>query len=98
MKKNLKSNLPDNYLLAKSRLESQQKCFHKNEKLFEQYDNIFHQYLKDNIIGKVPNEDTDIFSWNFHYFQHRAVVRSDHITTKLRVVFYALEHYATELV
>ena len=35
VKENLKINLPDNYQLAKSRLESLQKRFHKNEKLFE---------------------------------------------------------------
>ena len=97
MKENLKRNLPDNYLLAKSRLESLQKRFHKNKKLFEEYDNIFQQYLKDNIIEKVPNEETDSLSCNFHYLPHRAVIRNDHSTTKLRIVFDASAHYTTEL-
>ena len=69
VKENLKSNLPDNYLSAKSRLESQQELFHKNKKLFEEYDKIFQQYLKDNIIEKVLNEETDTLSCNFHIEQ-----------------------------
>ena len=96
MKENLKSNLPDNYLLAKSRLESLQKRFYKNKKLLEEY-NIFQKYLKDNIIEKVPNEETDTLSCNFHYLPHRAVIRNDHSTTKLRIVFDASAHYTTEL-
>ena len=93
MKENLKSNLSDNYLLAKSRnsrpgvfcktgvlrnlakftgntysyrtplddcfwksrLESLEKRFNKNKELFIEYDKMFHQYLKDIIIEKVPN-------------------------------------------
>ena len=97
VKENLKSNLPDNYLLAKSRLESPQKRFLKNKKPFEEYDNIFQQYLKDNLIGKVPNEETDTLSCNFHYLPRRAVIRNYHITTKLRIVFDASAHYTTEL-
>ena len=93
VKENLKSNLPDNYLLAKSRLESLQKCFHKNKKLFEEYDNIFLQYLMDNIIEKVPNEETDTLSCNFNYLPHRAAVRNDHSTTKLCIVFNGSAHY-----
>ena len=97
VKENLKSNLPDNYLLAKSRLESLQKRFHKSKKLFEEYDNIFQQYLKDNIIEKFSNEETGTLSCNFHYLPHRAVIRNDHSTTKLRIVFDASAHYTTEL-
>ena len=41
VKEDVKSNLPDNHLLAKSRLKSLQKCFHENKKLFKEYDNIF---------------------------------------------------------
>ena len=85
VKENLKINLPDNYQLAKSRLESLQKRFHKNEKLFEQYDNIFQQCFKDNIIQKVPNQDTDTLSCNFHNLLHRAVIANHHTTTKLRI-------------
>ena len=96
-KENLKSNLPDNYLLAKSRLESPQKRFLKNKKPFEEYDNIFQQYLKDNLIGKVPNEETDTLSCNFHYLPRREVIRNYHITTKLRIIFDASAHYTTEL-
>ena len=92
MKENLKRNLPDNYLLAKSRLESLQKSFHKNKKLFEEYDNIFQQYLKDNIIEKVPNEEIDTLSCSFHYFPHRAVIRNDHSTTKLHQRIILLSH------
>ena len=97
MKENLKSTLPDNYLSAKSRLESLQELFHKNKKLFEEYDKIFQQYLKDNIIEKVLNEETDTLSCNFHYFPHRAVIRNHHSTTKLGIVFDASAHYNTEL-
>ena len=86
VKENLKINLPDNYQLAKSRLESLKKRFHKNEKLFEQYDNIFQQCFKDNIIQKVPNQDTDTLSCNFHNLPHRAVIANHHTTTKLRIV------------
>ena len=39
----------------KSRLESLEKRFNKNKELFIEYDKMFHQYLKDIIIEKVPN-------------------------------------------
>ena len=86
VKENLKINLPDNYQLAKSRLESLQKRFHKNEKLFKQCDNIFQQCFKDNIIQEVPNQDTDTLSCNFHNLPNRAIITNHHTTTKLRIV------------
>ena len=36
-------------------------------------------------------------SCSFHYFPHRAVIRNDHSTTKLRIVFDASVHYTIEL-
>ena len=97
VKENLKSNLTDNYLLVKSRLESLQKRFYKNKKLFEEYDKIFQQYLKHGIIEKVPNEETDNLSCNFHYLPHRTVIINDHSTTKLRIFFDVSAHYTNEL-
>ena len=49
------------------------------------------------MIEKVPNEDTNTLSCDFHYLSHTAVMRNDHSTTKLRIVFDASVHHTTEL-
>ena len=65
---------------------------HKNKKLIEEYVSISLLYLKDNIIEKVPNEDT--LPCNL---TNRAVIRNDYSSTKLRIDFDAPAHYTTDL-
>ena len=67
--------LPDNY--QKSNLE-----------LLRQYDQVIQEQLEGNIIEPVSNEDVSPLT-KIHYLPHRAVLRTDKKTTKLRVVYNA---------
>ena len=55
-----------------------------NQKLKEQCDNILEDYEKGGIIGKI-NEVCE--PGTSHYLPHRAVIKENHNTSKLRIVF-----------
>ena len=82
--KNYTETLPDNYQLAKSRLFGLKKQLKCNTELCENYDKIIKDYLSKNIIEEVKDDET--FE-NAHYLPHRAVIRNEKDTTKVRVVF-----------
>ena len=77
--------LPDNYTLSKHRLSILKTKLDKNEELKQEYNKVFHNYLKDGIIENVADDDYEVVG-KTHYLPHRAVIRCDKETTKVRAV------------
>ena len=59
--------LPDNYTVAKKRLDYLQKQLTKNKSLFTDYDKVIKQYLKEGIVEYVENNDNKITPGQVHY-------------------------------
>ena len=57
------------------------------ENLFDDYKNIFKDYVENKIIEEVPDDEIAKESGSVHYLSHRPVVRQDKETTKIRTVF-----------
>ena len=78
--------LPDNYTVAKSRLNSLLCRLKANPKVAKEYDNVIKDQLEKGIVEKVDlNEPTEV--GKVSYLPHKMVIREDKDTTKLRVVF-----------
>ena len=77
--------LPSNYQLSLSRLKSLFKKLLDNPSLLVEYDAIIQEQLKTGIVERVTKgaEKQD----NCHFLPHHCVVRQDHDTTKVRIVF-----------
>ena len=58
----------------------------KDPVLFQNYNKIFQDYETNSIIERVPTSDVPNVG-NVHHLPHRAVVRHDRTTTKVRPVF-----------
>ena len=82
--KNHSEVLPDNFNAARSRLISLKRKLNSNSTLLHEYDQIIKDYLENNIIQKV-NENEVVTS--AYYLPHHAVLKSDRKTTKTRIVF-----------
>ena len=66
--------LPDNYILSKHQLTILKTKLDKNEKLKQEYNQVFDNYLKDGLIEKVADDDYGVVE-KIHYLPHQAVVR-----------------------
>ena len=78
--------LPDNYGLSKTRLESQLKRLASKPDVLEQYDQIIQEQIKNNIVEIVSeNEKTEV--GKVHYLPHKEVLKPERDTTKLRIVY-----------
>lgn len=78
--------LPDNFNVAKLRLNSLLKKLRADPKIAKEYNRVFLEQLERGIIERVdPNESTEV--GKVFYLPHKHVVREDKDTTKLRVVF-----------
>ena len=55
-----------------------------NPELGESYDTVIKTYLDENIVDEVKDDKT--FE-KVHYLPHRAVIKNERDTTKIRVVF-----------
>ena len=77
--------LSSHFELCKGRLLSLYSRLKQNPEVLSEYDAIFREQEAQGIIEKVKpeNEVTD----NAHFLSHHGVVRNDHDTTKLRIVF-----------
>ena len=75
--------LPDNYLLSKKRLEHLKSKLEKDESLLKRYD-VIQEQLKMSIIEEI---NTPGVPNNVTYLPHRAVIKENRATTKLRIVF-----------
>eukprot|EP00112_Aurelia_sp_Birch-Aquarium-sp1_P017158 Seg3959.1 transcript_id=Seg3959.1/GoldUCD/mRNA.D3Y31 product="ATP-dependent DNA helicase tlh1" protein_id=Seg3959.1/GoldUCD/D3Y31 len=78
--------LPDNYALAKTRLNHLVRKLKSNPPLASEYQKIIDSQLESGIIEKVDeNEICEV--GKVCYLPHKAVIREDKETTKVRVVF-----------
>ena len=84
------AELPNNYNVCLSALNHLLKQLVKqpsimgNQSRLEDYDSIIQEQIRHGVLEVVP--DPSVFSGNLHYLTHHPVVRTDHATTKLRIV------------
>ena len=79
--------LPDNFEMCKQRLKSLKKRLNNNPELLNEYDKIIADYKNKGIVEVVHDPGWDTEPGGVHYLPHRAVIRADKETTKVRVVF-----------
>lgn len=75
--------LGDNYQLCEKRLKGLLKRLRHEPEVLEQYNSTIQDQLERGIIEPAPQETKG----TIHYLPHHGVVRSDKMTTKLRVVY-----------
>ena len=80
--------LPDNYTLSKHRLSILKTKLDKNEELKQEYNQVFHNYLKDGKIEKIDDNDYGLVEKTY-YLPYRVTGRYDKETTKVHVTFEA---------
>ncbi|KAK3736566.1 hypothetical protein QZH41_003141 [Actinostola sp. cb2023] len=78
------SLLPENYALARGRLNSLVKRLKHEPELLHKYNDVIQDQLKREIIEPVHQNQTD---GPKHYIPHHPVVTPGHTTTKLRIVY-----------
>ena len=78
--------MPDNFRVSQKRLKSTVKKV-KSTRIYDDYHQVFKEYEKEGIIERVPSNELYKESGTVHYLPHRAVVREDKLTTKIRPVF-----------
>ena len=76
--------LPSNYVESLVRLKSQVKKLKQTPDILKKYDDVISQQVKDGIVEKVSALEP---ASKVHYLPHRAVIRENAETTKLRVVY-----------
>ena len=78
--------ISSDYELCVNRLKSLQRKLLKEPELIREYNQIIEEQLSKGIVERVAaekdNENEDV-----HYLPHHAVIRRDHETTKLRIVY-----------
>ena len=79
------ATLPENYNMAKRRLENTEKKLLKNPKIGVAYNQVIDEYIQKGYVRKIPDDEKD--PENKWYLPHFAVVRPDKDTTKVRIVF-----------
>ena len=78
--------LPDNYELSLVRMNSLVRRLRKEPSILKEHNPVFEDQLHERIIEQV-DETEEQPPENTHYLPHQAVIRSDALATKLRVVF-----------
>ena len=78
--------MPDNFKNCEIRLKNLKGRLLKQNS-FNDYNNIFKDYRENKIIEKVPEDEIAKESGSVRYLPHRAVVRQDKETIKIRTVF-----------
>ena len=76
--------LPSNYNLSLLRLKNQVKKLRHTPESFEKYNDIISQQVQDGIIEQVSEMEP---AGKTHYLPHRAVVRENVESTKVRIVY-----------
>ena len=64
--------------------------------MFNEYDKIIKDYLKEDIVEIVPPSEEIVLPGSAHYLPHRAVVKENRETTKVRIVFDGSAHSPNE--
>ena len=78
--------IPDNFSVSEQRLGSLLKKLKNQPEVLQEYDNIISDQLDKGIIEKVDIKQ-DIGIGKVHYLPHRAVIREDKSTTRVRIVY-----------
>ncbi|GFX61617.1 uncharacterized protein TNCV_5111041 [Trichonephila clavipes] len=92
----MKTLLENNEEVARKRFLKLRSRFKNDSSLFEDYKLVVNNYLSEKIIEHVPFEEENL-KHNIFYLPHRAVVRTDKTTSKLRIVFDASSHAKSQL-
>ena len=88
--------LPDNYQLTQCRLKRLKRSLDKNKILLAEYNNIIREYIDEGIVEVVEPDDVTHKPGSTHYLPHRAVIRENHSTKKVRIVFDGSAHNENE--
>ena len=78
-------SLPDDYDLCLKRLWALRGRLGAGKAFLHEYNSICQEQLATRIIEKVPKSEE--FNKGFHFLAYHCVIRKDHDTTKVRVVF-----------
>jgi len=78
--------LSDNFNVSQRRLKSNVRKL-KSSGIYDDYHEVLKEYESEKIIERVPPDEVYKESGTVHYLPHRAVVKEDRITTKIRPVF-----------
>ncbi|GFU15780.1 integrase catalytic domain-containing protein [Nephila pilipes] len=89
-KDNLKQSLDNNYEIAHERFSKLYHKFKSDQSLYTEYKNVVDSYVEQNIVERVPN--SNVVGDAEFYLPHRAVIRHDRVSSKLRIVFDASSH------
>ncbi|GBO24395.1 hypothetical protein AVEN_62120-1 [Araneus ventricosus] len=89
-KDNLKESLDNNYEIAYERFSKLCYKFQNDHSLYSQYKDVVDSYIEQNIVERVPNSNVEDCAE--FYLPHRAVIRHDKVSSKLRIVFDASSH------
>ncbi|GFT79890.1 integrase catalytic domain-containing protein, partial [Nephila pilipes] len=89
-KDNLKESLDNNYEIAHERFSKLCHKFKSDQSLYTEYKNVIDSYVEQNIVERVPN--SNVVGGAEFYLPHRAVIRHDRVSSKLRIVFDASSH------
>ncbi|GFT05035.1 uncharacterized protein TNCV_530911 [Trichonephila clavipes] len=95
-KPNMKTLLENNEEVARKRFLKLRSRFKNDSSLFEDYKLVVNNYLSEKIIERVPFEEENL-KHNNVYLPHRAVIRTDKTTSKLRIVFDTSSHAKSQL-
>ncbi|GFS80528.1 uncharacterized protein TNCV_3179081 [Trichonephila clavipes] len=95
-KPNMKTLLENNEEIARKRFLKLRSRFKNDSSLFEDYKLVVNNYLFEKIIVRVPFEEENL-KHNIFYLPHKAVIRTDKTTSKLRIVFDASSHAKSQL-
>ena len=81
------AHLPNNYLLAKRRLESLERNLAKNPNKAKMYDEAIREYERNGWAKKLTREEATNANGPVHYLPHHGIYRPEKKNTPLRVVF-----------
>ncbi|GFR10938.1 uncharacterized protein TNCT_469291 [Trichonephila clavata] len=95
-KPNMKTLLENNEEIVRKRFLKLRSRFKNDSSLFEDYKLVINNYLSENIIERVPVEEENL-NHNTFYLPHRAVIRTDKTTSKMRIVFDTSSHAKGQL-
>ncbi|GFY72540.1 reverse transcriptase domain-containing protein [Trichonephila inaurata madagascariensis] len=96
-KPEMKNALHNNKEVASRRFQALKKSFINDPVYFSEYSKVLEDNRKENIIESVTEENEILSEDNCFYLPHRAVIREDKTTTRLRVVFDASSHSKGQL-
>ena len=77
--------LADNYTQCYRRLMNQLSRFRKDPKLFDDYNHVMQEQIDNGVLEVVSSRPPGV--GGTYYLPHHSVVREDHATTRLRVVY-----------